>query len=120
MLEKVARIGSLFELYGVLLTDRQRELVRLYYYDDLSLNEIAQDLGISRQAVFFGLKRSEKVMEEYEKKLGLLRKSSLQRKKLHKILQLLADYRVSGDAEKLDIIHDQLEGFLDFKDGVFF
>jgi len=112
VLEKVNRISWLFDIYGELLTGRQRELIRLYYHDDLSLAEIAEELGISRQAVFFGLKRSEEILEQYEKQLGLLKKFTFQREKLERIISLLKDYRSSGDMKKLDTAQSLLEKFL--------
>lgn len=111
MLEKVDRIGSLFELYGEMLTPRQKELTVYYYFDDLSLAEIAEELGISRQAVFFGLKRSEEVLESYEAKLGLLAKSVAQKSKIQQIKMLLEEFRTSGDKKKLDMAGEILENF---------
>lgn len=58
--------------YGELLTDRQQEMVRLYFYHDLSLGEVAEECEISRQAVYDNLQRAEKILEDYEKKLGLV------------------------------------------------
>ncbi len=111
MLEKVDRIGSLFELYGELLTPRQKELTVYYYFDDLSLAEIAEELGISRQAVFFGLKRSEEVLESYEAKLGLLARSVAQKSKIQQIKMFLEEFRTSGDKKKIDMIGEILENF---------
>lgn len=62
----------LYDFYGKLLTPKQREVMRLYYEEDLSLGEIAEELKISRQAVHDILRRSEQALEKYEKKLGLL------------------------------------------------
>lgn len=113
MLEKVARIGSLFELYGELLTSRQRELTVYYYYDDLSLAEIAELLSISRQAVFFGLKRSEEVLEAYEQKLGLYAKNLLQKSKLAQARKLLNECSAHGNNDNLDKVLELLDGLLD-------
>lgn len=113
VLEKVDRIGSLFELYGDLLTPRQKELTMLYYFDDLSLAEIAEELGISRQAVFFGLKRSEEILEGYEEALGLFEKSLLQKSKLEEVQELMKKYRGSGDTGHLDMAEALLDSLLD-------
>lgn len=116
MLEKVDRIGSLFELYGELLTSRQKELTVYYYFDDLSLAEIAELLGISRQAVFFGLKRAEEVLEDYETKLGLYGKSLLQKSKLlqaRKLLDECCSNCSNGNKEKLQEVFELLDSLLD-------
>lgn len=72
-IEKVTRIGDLFDLYGTLLTARQREMIELHYFDDWSLAEIAEQFGVSRQAVHDNLRRAEEQLESYEAALALLR-----------------------------------------------
>ncbi|PWG00902.1 putative DNA-binding protein [Levilactobacillus bambusae] len=70
-LEKNYRINSLFEFYQSLLTDKQNHYMQLYYGDDYSLGEIAEEFNVSRQAVYDNLRRTEKILEEYESKLHL-------------------------------------------------
>ncbi|MGB9791669.1 MAG: YlxM family DNA-binding protein [Thermacetogeniaceae bacterium] len=77
LLDKAGRIVLLYDIYGNLLTPKQRDVIRLYYEEDLSLGEIAEELKISRQAVYDILKRSEQALERYEEKLGLLERNSL-------------------------------------------
>lgn len=74
-LEKLVEIGLLFEQYKMLLTDKQQEIVSLYYNEDYSLGEISENLNVSRQGVYDTLKRSEKILRDYEEKLGLVAKS---------------------------------------------
>ncbi|CEQ31399.1 DNA-binding regulator [[Clostridium] sordellii] len=74
-LEKLVEIGLLFEQYKMLLTDKQREIVSLYYNEDYSLGEISENLNVSRQGIYDTLKRSEKILKDYEEKLGLVKKS---------------------------------------------
>lgn len=74
-LEKLVEIGLLFEQYKMLLTDKQREIVSFYYNEDYSLGEISENLNVSRQSVYDTLKRSEKILKDYEAKLGLVKKS---------------------------------------------
>ena len=62
---------ELLELYRELLTDKQRNIMELYYDEDLSLGEIAQQCSISRQGVHDAVKHCEKALDEYEQKLGL-------------------------------------------------
>lgn len=59
------------DLYGPLLTERQRDFVRLHYDEDLSFGEIAREFGISRQAVHDAVKHAERALESYDRKLGL-------------------------------------------------
>ena len=74
-MSKNFEVSALLDYYGMLLTDKQREAVEYYYNDDLSLGEIAENLGISRQGVRDSIKRSEAVLYEAENKLGLMRLS---------------------------------------------
>ncbi|WP_456279452.1 putative DNA-binding protein [Bacillus sp. AK128] len=67
-------MNLLFDFYQSLLTPKQRSYMVLYYLDDYSLGEIAEEYQISRQAVYDNIKRTEAMVEEYEKKLHLLEK----------------------------------------------
>lgn len=75
-MEKNVEISLLLDFYGDVLSEKQRTAVEMYYNDDLSLSEIAQDLGISRQGVRDSLKRGEAYLYEMEEKLGLAAKFS--------------------------------------------
>ncbi|EOI00533.1 hypothetical protein UAY_01636 [Enterococcus moraviensis ATCC BAA-383] len=70
-IEKTNRMNALFEFYSTLLTEKQMNYMEMYYADDFSLGEIAEEYDISRQAVYDNIKRTEKILEEYEKKLHL-------------------------------------------------
>lgn len=70
-IEKTNRMNALFEFYATLLTDKQMNYMELYYGDDFSLGEIAEEYGVSRQAVYDNIKRSGKLLEDYERKLHL-------------------------------------------------
>jgi predicted DNA-binding protein YlxM (UPF0122 family) len=74
LLEKVVRIGHLMDAYGSLLTDKQQKFMRLHYEEDLSFGEVARDFGVSRQAIHDAVKHAERSLEEYEARLGLLRR----------------------------------------------
>ncbi|MFT9337085.1 MAG: YlxM family DNA-binding protein, partial [Lentilactobacillus hilgardii] len=69
-LEKTNYINSLFEFYEPLLTKKQANYIQLYYADDFSLGEIAEEYEISRQAVYDNIRRSEKILQQYEDKLN--------------------------------------------------
>lgn len=70
-IEKTNRMNALFEFYAALLTDKQMNYIELYYADDYSLAEIAEEFQVSRQAVYDNIKRTEKILEEYERKLHM-------------------------------------------------
>lgn len=72
-MDKNVEICLLLDFYGNLLTDRQREIMTLYYEDNLSLTEAAEELNISKQGVSDSLKRSEKILYDTEAKLQLLK-----------------------------------------------
>lgn len=72
MRDKAFHMTMLFDFYGDLLTDRQKEFFDLYYNDDLSLAEIAENAGITRQGVRDVLVRSEAILNEMEEKTGIV------------------------------------------------
>jgi predicted DNA-binding protein YlxM (UPF0122 family) len=73
-LEKTNRMNDLFAFYRGLLTNKQQEYLELYYGDDYSLGEIADDFGVSRQAVYDNIRRSANSLEQYEAQLHMLEK----------------------------------------------
>nr|WP_315104524.1 DNA-binding protein [uncultured Catonella sp.] len=75
ILDERLRISELFDYYGVLLKKGQSKLLEAYILEDLSLSEIADIEGISRQGVHDNLKRSIKQLEEFDNKLELIKKS---------------------------------------------
>ena len=83
------------DLYGAMLTDRQRDVIELYYEFDLSLGEIAENLSVTRQAVHCALKQAEGILENLEQKLGFLQKTS-------ELTELVQSYKntASNDSAK--------------------
>jgi hypothetical protein len=79
-LQARGRALALYERYGALLTDHQREVVDLYLRSDWSLAEIADLQGTSRAAVHDIVRRSTSAMQEYERRLGLLAESARRRR----------------------------------------
>ena len=75
----------LFDFYGQLLTEKQQDVCHLYFEDDCSLSEIAEELQVSRQAVHDMIKKSRKALGEYEEKLGLAARFSGQEEALKRI-----------------------------------
>ncbi|ANU19672.1 hypothetical protein BBI15_05355 [Planococcus plakortidis] len=99
-LEKTTRMNYLFDFYQELLTPKQRSYMSLYYLDDHSLGEIAEEYEITRQAVYDNIRRTEAMLEEYEEKLRLFEK--FQRRK-----QLVSTF------EKQPFTDDNVQKFLD-------
>lgn len=96
-LEKAARMALLYDYYGPLLTEKQRQTVELYYHHDLSLAEVAAELGISRQGVHDLLRRTEAALEEYEARLGLVMRHQRQRRGLERLRQELTRLAEAAD-----------------------
>ncbi|MDO5018536.1 MAG: sigma factor-like helix-turn-helix DNA-binding protein [Lagierella massiliensis] len=90
-MEKLVEVGILFDYYGSLLSERQRSMVDKYYNEDLSLNEIGDIYGISKQAVSENIKRAEKRLYNFEQKLNLKKRSE-------RTLDLLEEIRKDFDS----------------------
>ncbi|WP_027408162.1 putative DNA-binding protein [Anoxybacteroides tepidamans] len=103
MLEKTTRMNYLYDFYQSLLTPKQRSYMALYYLDDYSLGEIAEEYEVSRQAVYDNIKRTEAMLEEYEKKLLLFQKFQ-ERQKLIKQLKQLVSQKYADDQQLLQMI----------------
>lgn len=87
----------LFDYYGDLLTERQRACLDLRYNQDMSLGEIAQELGVSRQGVFDNLSRAEALLRNMEEKTGCVRRAKKARKAVSKILSCAEALASSSD-----------------------
>ena len=72
--DRTLEMTMLFDFYGELLTEKQQEYIDLYYNEDLSLSEIAEKSGISRQGVYDIITRAEKTLKEIEQKCGIIGK----------------------------------------------
>ncbi|NMB10853.1 MAG: YlxM family DNA-binding protein [Firmicutes bacterium] len=91
MIDQTVHMGLLFDFYSQLLTDKQRLFFSLYHQEDLSLGEIAEQFGVTRQAVYDILRRSQKTLLNFEEKLGLIRRYTKQRELLETMQCRLAD-----------------------------
>lgn len=87
MLEKTTKLILLYDFYQDLLTEKQKQFIELYFQDDLSLGEIAEETGISRQAVYEHIKRAETLLEDYEEKLKLLEKFEKRNRIIEELLE---------------------------------
>ena len=99
-LDKTKRVNDLIDLYGNLLTTNQLNILELYYMEDLSLKEIAEELNVSRNAVHDSLKRSLVILEDYEEKLKLLEKDIIKSELLSKY-EVLSKEEIKSYVEKL-------------------
>ena len=97
MFEKNLKIGYLLDFYGALLSEKKRTALDRYYNDDLSLAEIAEELGISRQGVRELIKHSEEELLFYEENLHLAEKSRKAQKDAELLLSLLEESKVSEE-----------------------
>ncbi|MDF2928377.1 MAG: putative DNA-binding protein [Anaerospora sp.] len=114
MLDRVFRIGLLFDFYGALLTDKQQYCLEMHFLRDLSLSEIADELSVSRQAVHDISRRAEQILEEYEAKLKLVERYQRERNLLGEIYSLINN--LPPEAAELPQIHltlEKLEQLLD-------
>jgi predicted DNA-binding protein YlxM (UPF0122 family) len=109
MLEKTTRLNYLFDFYQSLLTPKQKSYMSLYYLDDFSLGEIAEEYDVSRQAVYDNIKRTEAMLEQYEEKLLLFQKFLKRQELMTKLreLSINTDHHAEIDSllnelEKLD------------------
>ena len=106
-MEKRIEMSLLLDYYGELLTDKQKDIMNLYYNEDLSLMEISEHTNTSRQAIYDIIKRCEKQLLKYESSLKLLKKSvdrnNHKNKILYKIEKLKADMNCT---DNINIIED--------------
>ena len=109
MLEKTNRMNYLYDFYQALLTPKQSSYMALYYLDDYSLGEIAEEYDVSRQAVYDNIKRTEAMLEEYEEKLLLFEKFQKRIELISKMKDLMGDgphnealSEMVAELEKLD------------------
>ena len=100
-MEKNVEISILCDLYGNLLTKKQLKFIDDYYNNDLSLSELAENHDITRQAVRDNIKKGEKKLFEYEEKLGSMKRTLNQEKKIQKVLSELAKIQEDATDEQV-------------------
>ena len=96
MKSQAYRMALLYDFYGDVLTERQKEFYDLYYNEDLSLSEIAENSGITRQGVRDVIVRAEAIMTDLEDKTGLMKRFMLMQQQVQAILDA---------AEKIQIVN---------------
>lgn len=88
-MEKIVEQGLLYDFYGELLTEHQKRIYEEAVYHDMSLSEIADEHGISRQGVHDLIKRCDKSLSEYESRLHLVKKFTRTKEKVHALKEML-------------------------------
>ena len=107
MKNQAFRMALLFDFYGDVLTDRQKEFYDLYYNEDLSLAEIAENYGITRQGVRDVIVRAEAILTDLEDKTGLIRRFHAMRAQLDDITraaQEILERSAKYDDEQLELL----------------
>ena len=100
MFEKNLEINYLLDFYGDVLTERKRSILEMYYNDDYSLAEIADDIGISRQGVRDIIKKSEDELLFLEEKLGLYKKFRAVQKSVDELINAISTEDISSDIKE--------------------
>lgn len=103
-MDKILFLTMLFDFYGELITKKQKDIFELYHLNDFSLNEIASEFNISRQAVLDSIKRTEKSLMQYEEKLSLVAKYTKQKENINKLINKLENINSSQSLN--NIIND--------------
>ena len=106
-MEPKVRQAYLYDFYGELLNEHQRKIFEAFVFDDLSLGEIAEEQGISRQGVHDQLKRCHKILEEYESKLHLLSRFLQMKQKAEEIARVSAEAK--SNLQHMDRLIESLE-----------
>lgn len=107
-MEKIFQQALLYDFYGELLTEHQRSVYEDAVYNDMSLSEIAEQYGISRQGVHDLIKRCDKILAGYEEKLHLVEKFTGAKEKIAQLVELtkaleLTELEEDARAKVLDI-----------------
>ncbi len=105
-MEKIVEQGLLYDFYGELLTEHQRKIYEDAVYHDLSLSEIAEMQGISRQGVHDLIRRCDRILEDYEEKLHMVRRFYEMKEKIRRVDALaeessLASEQIRQELKKL-------------------
>ena len=111
-MDRKVEISILCEIYGKLLTKKQLNILDNYYNLDLSLSEIAENEGITRQAVRDIIKKGENKLFEFEEKLGIMKKNMKQEEKIANILSELTKIQTKFTDEQIAEILEHIKNEL--------
>lgn len=107
-MEKIVKQGLLYDFYGELLTEHQKKIYEDAVYNDMSLSEIAEQQGITRQGVHDLIKRCDKSLAGYENRLHLVEKFGVAKQKIYKLKEKLAVLENQKAAEELEILINEI------------
>ena len=102
--------SMLLDFYGELLTDKQRECCELYYNEDLSLSEIAEQSGVSRQGVWDNIRRADAALRQFEEKTGLIRRLEEQQRALKALKEKASGLCALTEGRAKEIADEVLSG----------
>ena len=111
-MDKKIEISMLCQIYGMLLTEKQFDYINDYYNNDLSLAELAENYGITRQAARDNIKKGENKLFEYEEKLQIMKTTLNTEKKIAKILEQIATIQSGYSDEKIADILENIKNEL--------
>ena len=111
-MDKKIQISMLCQIYGKLLTEKQFEYINDYYNNDLSLAELAENYGITRQAARDNIKKGENKLFEYEEKLQIMKTTLNTEKKIGKILAQIANINAKNSDEEIAEILESIKNEL--------
>ena len=111
-MDKKIEISMLCQIYGKLLTKKQFNYINDYYNNDLSLAELAENYGITRQAARDNIKKGENKLFEYEEKLQIMKTTVNTEKKILKILAQIATIKTQYSDEKIADILENIKNEL--------
>ena len=96
-MKKIVERALLYDFYGELLTEHQKQIYEDVVFNDLSLSEIAKEQGVTRQGVHDLVRRCDRILEGYEEKLHLVKKFQETRRLANEIQKLLEEYQETKD-----------------------
>lgn len=108
-MEKLVKIGILYDFYGKLLSEKQEQVIELYYLYDLSLSEIGEELAITKQGVSDTLKRAERRLLKFEDTLGLVEKFRSSHNNIRQIINLCDELKEFSNENNLLSIGDKVQ-----------
>ena len=111
-MDKKIEISMLCQIYGKLLTEKQFDYINDYYNNDLSLAELAENYGITRQAARDNIKKGENKLFEYEEKIQIMKTTLNTEKKIAKILEQIATIQSGYSDEKIADILENIKNEL--------
>ncbi len=107
-MKDILKSSLLYDFYGELLTEHQKEIYEDFVLNDLSLGEIAQERGISRQGVHDMVKRCDRILNSYEEKLHLVERFSKTKEDVLEICRLAENHDNNENISKIKLIAQEI------------